>query len=262
MARFLTTAGTVAAFEQLIRNSKRELIVITPFLKLSNNSFGRLKQAADDGKLIELVYGKDELREEEHRKLRELSNLRLYFLKDLHAKCYSNESEVIVSSLNLYEFSEQNNREMSVLLSSSDDPEAFASARDEIRSIIRAATLQERPGVLKGVLRGLFGAGNGAPAQVIEQGINGRPGKRPATGQPARPKEAASNGHCIRCGTRGRYSPHSPLCGPCYGTWAEWQNDNYPERFCHRCGVDADVTKVKPLCYTCFRDAPFATAGL
>ena len=38
------------------------------------------------------------------------------FCKNLHAKCYLNESTCIISSLNLYEFSQVNNNEMGVLI--------------------------------------------------------------------------------------------------------------------------------------------------
>ena len=42
-------------------------------------------------------------------------HVHLYFSKNLHAKCYLNEKKMIITSMNLYEFSQVNNREMAFL---------------------------------------------------------------------------------------------------------------------------------------------------
>jgi len=70
--------------------------------------------------------------------LEELKYVRLYFSKNLHAKCYLNESKMIIASMNLYEFSQQNNKEMGILIdrSNEDDKKVYDDAEKEIESII------------------------------------------------------------------------------------------------------------------------------
>ncbi len=66
-----------------------------------------------------------------------LQGLRFVILKynqDLHAKCYLNDYKMIITSLNLYEFSMNNNKEMGVLidLNEESDKELFEDAFKEI----------------------------------------------------------------------------------------------------------------------------------
>ena len=41
-------------------------------------------------------------------------SIQIFDVPTLHAKCYINEHEAILTSLNLYEFSRQNNEEMGI----------------------------------------------------------------------------------------------------------------------------------------------------
>src|SRR5690606_31539842 len=86
---------------------------------------------------VRIVYGKSELQPEEIRWLNELSYIRTSFCKNLHAKCYLNEEICIISSLNLYEFSQVNNNEMGVLIERSDDSDLYRDAYEEAQRIIR-----------------------------------------------------------------------------------------------------------------------------
>ncbi|WP_426492412.1 phospholipase D-like domain-containing protein [Hymenobacter sp. 102] len=139
MPQFLTNSGTSHLIENIIIKAKSDLVLITPYLKLSRILSERLVEANDLGVKIKLVYGKSELRPRERQQLDMLHNLELLYLENLHAKCYHNESTLIVSPMNLYEFSEKNNREMSIVLTQRDDKECFADALAEARSIIAAA---------------------------------------------------------------------------------------------------------------------------
>jgi len=86
---------------------------------------------------VRFVCGKSELQPEEIIWLRELAFLRTSFCKNLHAKCYLNEELCIITSLNLYEFSQVNNNEMGVLVRRSQDAELYRNAYEEAQRIIR-----------------------------------------------------------------------------------------------------------------------------
>lgn len=137
MAKFLNTSATNYFLEELIKTAKDRLILISPFLKLND----RMKELlADKDRLkidVRIVYGKSELQPEEINWLKELSYVRTSFCKNLHAKCYLNEELAIITSLNLYEFSQVNNNEMGVLIRRSDDAELYKDTYEEAQRIIR-----------------------------------------------------------------------------------------------------------------------------
>lgn len=86
---------------------------------------------------MRIVYGKSELQPQEIEWLRGLTYVRTSFCKNLHAKCYLNESLCIVTSLNLYEFSQVNNNEMGVLIERVEDAQLYKDAYEEAQRIIR-----------------------------------------------------------------------------------------------------------------------------
>lgn len=137
MAKFLNTSATNYFLEELIKEAKDRLILISPFLKLND----RMKELlADKDRLkidVRIVYGKSELQPEEINWLKELTYIRTSFCKNLHAKCYLNEELCIITSLNLYEFSQINNNEMGVLIRRSDDSDLYKDAYEESQRIIR-----------------------------------------------------------------------------------------------------------------------------
>jgi phosphatidylserine/phosphatidylglycerophosphate/cardiolipin synthase-like enzyme len=137
MAKFLNTSATNYFLEELIKDAKDRLILISPYLKLND----RMKELlADKNRLkidVRMVYGKSELQPQEISWLKELTYIRTSFCKNLHAKCYLNEELCIITSLNLYEFSQVNNNEMGILLRRSDDAELYRDAYAEAQRIIR-----------------------------------------------------------------------------------------------------------------------------
>lgn len=137
MAKFLNTSATNYFLEELIKSASDRLILISPFLKLND----RVKELLEDKNRLKIdvriVYGKNELQPEEINWLKELTFIRTSFCKNLHAKCYMNEETCIITSLNLYEFSQVNNNEMGVAINRTEDAELYRDAYDEAQRIIR-----------------------------------------------------------------------------------------------------------------------------
>ena len=69
--------------------------------------------------------------------MRGLTYIRTSFCKNLHAKCYMNEEMCIVTSVNLYEFSQVNNNEMGILIRCAEDSQLYKDAYEEAQRIIR-----------------------------------------------------------------------------------------------------------------------------
>jgi len=137
MAKFLNTSATNYFLEELIKDAKDRLVLVSPFLKLND----RMKELLSDKNRLKIdvriVYGKSELQPQEIDWLRGLTYIRTSFCKNLHAKCYLNEELCIITSLNLYEFSQVNNNEMGILIRRSEDAALYKDAYEEAQRIIR-----------------------------------------------------------------------------------------------------------------------------
>ncbi|MDX1971191.1 MAG: phospholipase D family protein [Candidatus Sumerlaeia bacterium] len=137
MTKFLNTSATTYHLEELIKSATERLILISPFLKFNE----RIRELLEDRNRlkidIRIIYGKSELLPDEIAWLKSLEYVRLSFCKNLHAKCYLNEKQLIISSMNLYEFSQVNNNEMGVLVSRYDDTALYNEAYQESQRLIR-----------------------------------------------------------------------------------------------------------------------------
>lgn len=138
MARYLRTSSITAELENLIRDARKELYILSPYLKLSDNIKELLNDKEREKVDVRIIFGKQELAPDEMSFLERLSYVRLYFSKNLHAKCYLNESKMIIASMNLYEFSQQNNREMGILIdtANNEDKSVYEDASSDIESIM------------------------------------------------------------------------------------------------------------------------------
>lgn len=138
MAKYLRTSSITAELENLIREAKKELYIISPYLKLSDNMKELLNDKEREKVDVRIIFGKQELAPTEMSYLEKLRYVRLYFSKNLHAKCYLNENKMIIASMNLYEFSQQHNREMGILIDTENegDIQVYEDASSDIESIM------------------------------------------------------------------------------------------------------------------------------
>lgn len=139
MAKFLDTTGVNFYLQNLIKEASVQLVLVSPYLQLND----RIRELLEDKNRmkidVRIVYGKVELRPDEIRWLRGLDLVRTSFCKNLHAKCYLSESACIVTSMNLYEFSQVNNNEMGIYFDATEDARLFADAKEEVQRILRVS---------------------------------------------------------------------------------------------------------------------------
>lgn len=247
MAKFLDTTGVSYHLQQLINNAKERLILVSPYLKLND----RIKQSLEDRDRmridIRLVYGKSELQPSEIEWLRGLTSIRTSFCKNLHAKCYMSESEAILTSMNLYEFSEVNNNEMGVHIVREHDSDLYQPLYDEVSRILRISD-EVQISVSKVVTKE-------APKADPEKSSDKTPVKPAAksTAAPQKKNVSSGDGSCIRCGTTIALDPTHPYCRACYTSWKSYENPEYKEKKCHVCGGENPSTLLKPVCYPCYK---------
>lgn len=227
MPKFLTTKGVAHKIEDIIIEARSHIYLVSPFLQISKTFFERLRDAEKRGVEITIIYGKDELKPNEKNTLAELATLKTYFFENLHAKCYFNESELIITSMNMYAFSEANNREMGVLISKVEDSEIYNKAREESLSILESSEL--------------------TPFKKTERVITKKVKKGDVNSK--KPKR----GYCIRCEERIPYRIDKPYCIDCFSSWSKYENEDYEEECCHACGEYENTTILKPVCYKCYK---------
>ena len=137
MAKFLDTTGISYHLEQIIKNANERLVLISPFLKI-NDRIKELLEDKDRLKIdIRVIYGKNELQPEENNWLKSMNSIRSSFCKNLHAKCYMNEKEALITSMNLYEFSQSNNNEMGIHVTRESDQQLYLDIDKEAKRLIR-----------------------------------------------------------------------------------------------------------------------------
>lgn len=94
-----------AKISTLIAESNDKFIAVSPYIDLSEwrKIIINLERAVNRGVVIDLYFR--ELKEKDFQILSDIG-VNLFKIKGLHTKLYINENEVIVSSMNLYEFSD------------------------------------------------------------------------------------------------------------------------------------------------------------
>ena len=245
MAKFLTTRGISFQLEEIIKNAEECLVIISPFLKVNHQIKELLEDKARFKIDIRVIYGKNELQPQENNWLESMTSIRTSFRKNLHAKCYMNEKEAILTSMNLYEFSEQNNDEMGLLISREDEPELFEAIRSEVQRILRAS---EELRVTVARVEPAETVAPPAPPPAITRDTPRAPQRKPepAVGIP-------NTAFCIRDKAVIPPNPGKPYCDRCFRSWNRYKNDEYGEKYCHICGNENDSTMAKPLCLSCYR---------
>jgi phosphatidylserine/phosphatidylglycerophosphate/cardiolipin synthase-like enzyme len=217
MAKILTTKGSAASLEDIIRKAEKELYLISFSFIISDAFMTCIRQATDRGVTIHVVYGKS-IKPENLKQLLEMKGVKIYRLDNLHAKIYSNEVKCIVGSMNLSEFSENNNTELGVHLSIQVDKNAFEEVVRHCIEIVTRATL-EKP----------------QPSKSNTKGVEKRNVVQVNTSS-----NELHLGYCIRTGRRIPLNHEKPLSEEAFESWAVWEDDEYPEKFDHFTGEKSD----------------------
>jgi len=237
MAKFLDATGTSAAIVDLIKNSREYLFIVSPYIKMNNQSKNYLQGLATKNIDLIIIYRSDsKLDPEDEKFLRDNKIIELYTCDNLHAKCYLNENKGVISSLNLYDHSQANNWEMGVLFDKNEDSELYTNAFNELKLILEASKSKSIHPERKRPRKAVF-----------------VPEKKGFMGKILDAALGPEGGYCIRCGKDIDLNPNKPLCFHCFPIWNKHANPSYKEKYCHHCGEERQTTYEKPICYECFK---------
>jgi len=213
MASYRTNKETQAAIESIITNADKQLILVSPYIKLTNTWLARIKACAERGVKVKIIHRAGELKSDELSLLHTIKNVEIKSTNNLHAKCYFNEQEMIITSFNLLESSEKN-WEMGILVNKNEDKVIFDNAMRDVLIIFNDSNSHSLTSVQNHYQQKL------QHKVVARKNIN--------------------EGFCIRCDDNIKFDVEKPLCRECYEEWSEWEDDEYPESYCHFSGEDSD----------------------
>jgi hypothetical protein len=132
---FLTTSELNLEIEHLVDQASTRLVFVSPFIKLNQRLRERLRQRKAEGVEIIFVCRADQLRED----LTDCAT-RILDRNNLHAKCYMSDKASIISSLNLYDYSQVNNDEMGIIIRNVQNNGLYQENLKEIERLMQGAT--------------------------------------------------------------------------------------------------------------------------
>ena len=223
MAKFLNTTGVSYHLEELIKGTKDKLILISPYLQFSNRIKEHISNLNIQKRDIRIVYRENKLQLDENNWLVNQIGVRTSVCTNLHAKCYLNENEAIITSMNLYEFSQQNNNEMGIYISKEQDPELYNATLEEAQRLL---TISKEIRV---------------NVQMVSPSNQDKTEKKKVDKKPSKLKSTGKQmGYCIRTGVEIPFNIEKPMSYEAFKVWNKYGDSDFPEKFCHFSGESSN----------------------
>ena len=266
MAKFLKGNLLNAEIEEIFDKCDRQLIIISPFIKLHTRFINSLKAKKDLDKLyIRILFGKNEndisrsFNKQDFEFLKEFPNIEIRYNEHLHAKYYSNDTKAVLSSMNLYEYSQNNNIEFGILTNASTIGSVAGSligesldsdALNYFEQVIKDSKLlfERKPlyTVKLGGLKRKYETSETLTDKLSDI-LYSKPKENNLTKKIIVKTQAT--GYCIRTGEEIKFNPEKPLSNKAYKQWSKYGDEEYPEKFCHFSGEksNGETSLIKPI---------------
>lgn len=231
MAKFLTTIDIASQLRELITEADKILYLVSPYLQLSKDFQELIISREKNKKETIIIYGKNELNPDQLKFLTSLRYVYLKFYENLHAKCYVNDTKLIITSLNFYEYSMINNKEMGVLYDNTnpDDKEIYSKAFEYVKLI--EDNSDDKPFELTGSKAVTNNNVDKKNEPTKEQAIIKSETKK---------SNSKQSGYCIRTGVEIPFNVDKPMGYDAYKSWSKYSDAEYPEKFCHFSGEQSN----------------------
>jgi hypothetical protein len=257
MAKFLDGSGVQSALTDIIKNTEKKLVIISPYLKIPTQTKNYLKSIDKKNVPITVIYRSDfTINDEDLIFFRELNHLKLAHCDNLHSKCYINEKDGLITSMNLHEHSQTHNWEMGIRFSKQADAEIYSDVIKELGHLVtQAKPYSPIKKVAEPAQKYQTNSRNNAPQKTVH-----KPTQPPNIGLVTKIIDAIAGdaAYCIRCHKpMAMYNIEKPYCAKCYAIWARYGNVKYQEKYCHVCGrsdTKNPISFEKPLCKDCFNE--------
>lgn len=270
MAQFYNTLDQNSIIGEIFSEAKKEILIISPFIKLHIHLKDILSEKIKDDKIIiKIVYGKNENDKSKSFNVDDIDffkksrNIEIRYESRLHAKYYGNEDMGLSTSMNLLDYSSNNNKEIGILVSKNpllnlndklgkagvNVDNLFAQLTNLANEIFDKAEVhyKKTPQYSEGVI---FGK-KYITSKVDEDKLNfGKPVTESYREEKKYNSIQTETGHCIKCNCSISLNLTRPLCKDCWGKAIKKTDKFY---YCHSCGVTNTSSVEKPVCLNCYK---------
>ena len=233
VSSFLTIHQISGKIIEIIKESKEYCFLVTPYYKPWPLLERALEEATQNQKKIVFIFRKNEVPDSIINKLNKEMQFDIVLLERLHTKLYFNEKQALITSMNLYDSSKDYNYEMGYSIS------GYGNIKNLKEVIIENDLLALD--THKYYLGRYF-------KEIEKKKSQEKLAKENADQKKQISKKENAFGFCIRCRKRIDLNGNYPLCEDCYYIWSQFMNGDYQEKYCHKCGKEARVTKNNPFC--------------
>ena len=275
MAKFLYGDELNSELGKIFENAQEKLILISPFIKLQHRYLSILESKKEKPELkIIIVFGKNEddlsksMKQDDLNFFKQFPNIEIRYEKRLHAKYYANEESAILTSMNLYNYSQENNIEAGILTSTKSVLESIAS---DIKKVTGIDTFERQAAVyfdrvieqsellFKKVPK--FESKWGGLQKVytesvietnkLSDSLNDKIKSESFIKKDnyVKPEPSKQMGFCIRTGVQIPFNQKLPMSDSAHQSWKKFNNPDYPEKYCHFSGEpsNGETTFSKPI---------------
>lgn len=270
MAKFITGKDLEKAVYDIIWDAEETLLIVCPYIRLDSYFKTLFKKHIANPKVhIVIVFGKNpknigkSFAKEDFEFFKTFTKVSIIYVPHLHAKYYGNESKGVITSINLHDHSFKNNIEFGVYseinlldtFRTTAEKNAWNTCWDIASN--NEVIFVKRPIYEKTLLSVLAGkkyikseilydiTENYYQNYAVEYNLGKRIDDFPEDINPSakntiRPERETNEhqkiGFCIRTGIEIPFNIKKPFCEQAYRTWAQFKNDDYPEKYCHKTG--------------------------
>lgn len=260
MAKFLKGNELNAELEKIFESAESDIILISPYIKLHDRyKSSLLTKLHNDNIEITVLFGKNEddlsksMKQEDFDFFKQFPNIEILFENRLHAKYYANESKAIITSMNLYGFSQNNNIEVGILMErtlkgtftgennlDNDSWEYFKTVLQEAELLFEKRPVYEKKNIFSSKkyilseietdkLSDFFN--KKSYNKVFKKNIHKKENKDTSANDVKK-----EMGYCIRTGKEISFNVEKPMQYEAFKMWNKYKDPDFPEKYCHFSG--------------------------
>ncbi|WP_111309714.1 phospholipase D family protein [Confluentibacter sediminis] len=258
MAKFLKGNELNAELEKLFESAQGNIILISPYIKLHDRYKSTLLTKLDRDDLeITVLFGKNEddmsrsMKQEDFDFFKQFPNIEILFEKRLHAKYYANETKAILSSMNLYGFSQNNNIETGILMEKTlrgtftgennlenDSWEYFETVLQQAELLFEKKPVYEKKNILSSKKYIKSEIETDKLSDFFNNKSYNKIFKKNTQKKESKTTDNIKNeiGYCIRTGKEIAFNIEKPMEYEAFKMWNKYKDPDFPEKYCHFSG--------------------------
>ncbi len=258
MAKFLKGNELNAELEKMFESAENSIILISPYIKLHERFKSSLLTKLENDYLdITVLFGKNEddlsksMKQEDFDFFKQFPNIEILFENRLHAKYYANESKAILTSMNLYGFSQNNNIETGILTEKTlkgtftGENNLENDSWDYFSTVIQQAELlfEKRPVYeKKNIISSKKYITSEIKTDKLSDFFNKKNYNKVFKKSNNRNENTNSNdvkkeiGYCIRTGKEIPFNIEKPMQYEAFKMWNKYKDPDFSEKYCHFSG--------------------------